>query len=51
MKRIFSLCLTLALALTLTACGSPAGQGGYSSAPDASPSASNTPEAIPANQP
>ena len=51
MKRIFSLCLTLALALTLTACGSPAGQGGSSSAPDASPSASNTPEATPASQP
>lgn len=51
MKRIFSLCLTLALALTLTACGSPAGQGGSSPAPDASPSASNTPEATPASQP
>ena len=51
MKRIFSLCLTLALALTLTACGSPAGQGGSSPAPDASPSTSNTPETTPASQP
>lgn len=50
MKKIFSLCLTLVLALTLAACGSPAGQGGSGSAPDAAPSASNTPEAAPAGQ-
>lgn len=43
MRRMFSLCLTLALMFTLTACGSPAGQGGGSdSAPDTS--ASDTPE-------
>lgn len=39
MKKILSLCLTLALLLTLTACGSPAAQDG-GSAPDTSPSAS-----------
>ena len=43
MRRMFSLCLTLVLMFTLTACGSPAGQGsGSDSAPDTS--ASDTPE-------
>ena len=53
MKRMFPLCLTLALMLTLTACGSPEGQGGGSSNPasDTSPSASDTPETPPSSQP
>ena len=51
MKRMLSLCLTLALMLTLAACGSPAGQGGSSSAPDTAPSTSDTPVAPPASQP
>ena len=59
MKRIFSLCLTLAL-LALTACGSPTEQSGGSptpdtspsvSTPDTSPSASDPPETPPSNQP
>lgn len=52
MKMMFSLCLTLALMLTLAACGSPAGQGGSSStsAPDTSPSTSDTPVIPPASQ-
>lgn len=51
MKRMFSLCLTLALMLTLTACGSPTGQGGGSnSAPDTSASTSDTPVTPPASQ-
>ena len=49
MKRMVSLCLTLALILTLAACGSPAGQGG-SSDPDTAPSTSDTPETPPASQ-
>lgn len=53
MKRTLSLCLTLALMLTLAACGSPADQSGSSSSPtpDTSPSASNPPETPLANQP
>lgn len=52
MKRTLSRCLTLALVLILTACTSPAGQGGGSSSPalDTSLSASDTPETPPSSQ-
>lgn len=51
MKRTLSLFLTLTLTLILAACGSPAGQGGSSSAPGGGASTSTAPEAPPANQP
>ena len=53
MKRMLSLCLTLALMLTLAACGSPVDQGNGSSGstPDTNPSVSSTPDMSPANQP
>lgn len=52
MKRMLSLCLTLALILALTACGSSAGQGGGGSSPTPGtpPSASDTPATPPASQ-
>ena len=53
MKRMLSLCLTLALMLILTACGSPVEQGNGSSGstPDTNHSVSSTPDMSPANQP
>ncbi len=53
MKRTLSLLLTFALMLTLTACGSTAGQGGTNSdpAPEDNTPASTMPETPPANQP
>ena len=50
MKRIFSLVLTAALMLTLTACGSAHGQGS-TPAPEGNPPAPTAPETPPANQP
>lgn len=50
MKRIFSLVLTAALMLALTACGSAPGQGS-TPAPEGNPPASTAPETPPANQP
>ena len=52
MKKILSLFLTLALMLTLAACGSRGGQDSNSSspAPEGDTPASTTPETPPANQ-
>ena len=51
MKRTLSLVLTVALMITLAACGSTAGQGGSASAPEESTPASSAPETPLANQP
>ena len=55
MKRTLSILLTLALALTLAACGSTSEQGGAGSNPIPTPQGntlvSNPPEATPENQP
>lgn len=53
MKRTLSLFLTVALMLTLAACGSTTGQGGSNSnpAPEENTPTSTTPETPPANQP
>ena len=50
MKRVFSLVLTAALMLALTACGSAPGQDSTPT-PEGNPPASTAPETPPANQP